>query len=927
MAITYVNDLRLSEMGTGDNSGTWGTVTNTNLELIGEALGFGTEAITTNADTHASTIADGSTDPVRAMYVKYTGTLDSACTITIGPNTVNKFYYIENATSGSQNIIISQGSGANVTIPAGDVKAVYLDGAGSGAAVTDAFASLSVVDLKVQDDLTVTDDMTVGGTLAVSGLITANANITLAGTTPTLTIGDAGAEDIKIVFDGNAQDFYIGLDDSADDLIIGHGSTVGTTPAISIDNNTITTIQSATNSPLVIKSGNSTGGYTEYKLGANGATNGYLGSSEELISGGAAADLGIRAQANLAFATNGNTERLRISSAGLVGIGTNDPKRLVHLNGGSESVKLQITNSTTGSSSDGDGFQIGIATNGTANLEQREDADMVFSTDNTARMTLDSNGLLLMGAAGGNSTGIIQGSSGSGSTNQPGTDLQLKGGAGGGTGGSSIKFFTAPGGSSGTSESAAVERFKISTDGSLSTPTAGTSNVRFGVNAGNSIVSGAQYNVCIGDEAGTAISTGDNNTAVGYKALENEDTNGSNTAIGFQALEDQNGGDGNTAVGANALENLTNASRCTAVGNSAGLNSQGADDVVFIGHDAGKFATTATNSVFIGSQAGQGVGATPLTGNNNVIIGESAGLNIQGSATLNTYVGTNAGLTATTVSNNTFIGAFAGDSATSGDNTGVGSGALGGSLTGDQNTAVGHDAANGLTSGTDNVMIGHLAGVSATECGDCVMVGEQAGGGAVVTGNRNTFIGRAAGYSVTSGENNVLLGNNAGRASAPGGNHTDGDNSIVIGDNSSANAYIKIDWTVTSDERDKTDFNALDLGLDFVKSMKPYTFKWDQRSDYGDSTADNYKVTDQNPDGTHKKDQLDVGFKAQDIEALEKAAGYKISDKTNLVVSLTQDETQYGLKYSKFIPILVKAIQEQNTLIEALTARVATLEG
>jgi hypothetical protein len=105
MAITYVNDLRLSEMGTGDNSGTWGTVTNTNLELIGEALGYGTEAITTNADTHASTIADGSTDPVRAMYVKYTGTLDSACTITIGPNTVNKFYYIENATSGSQILL------------------------------------------------------------------------------------------------------------------------------------------------------------------------------------------------------------------------------------------------------------------------------------------------------------------------------------------------------------------------------------------------------------------------------------------------------------------------------------------------------------------------------------------------------------------------------------------------------------------------------------------------------------------------------------------------------------------------------------------------------------------------------------------------------------------------------------------------------
>ena len=64
-------------------------------------------------------------------------------------------------------------------------------------------------------------------------------NILLSGTTPTLTIGDAGAEDTKIVFDGNAQDFHIGLDDSADDLVIGLGSAVGTTPAIHIDENQV----------------------------------------------------------------------------------------------------------------------------------------------------------------------------------------------------------------------------------------------------------------------------------------------------------------------------------------------------------------------------------------------------------------------------------------------------------------------------------------------------------------------------------------------------------------------------------------------------------------------------------------------------------------------------------------------------------------
>ncbi len=141
---TYVNNLRLKEIGTGDESGTWGTSTNTNLELIGEALGFGTEAITTNADTHTTTIADGSTDAGRAMFLKYTGTLDSECTITIGPNTLKRFHIIENATSGSQNIVISQGSGANITIGPGDAKAVYLDGAGSGAAVVDAFVDLDL---------------------------------------------------------------------------------------------------------------------------------------------------------------------------------------------------------------------------------------------------------------------------------------------------------------------------------------------------------------------------------------------------------------------------------------------------------------------------------------------------------------------------------------------------------------------------------------------------------------------------------------------------------------------------------------------------------------------------------------------------------------------------------------------------------------
>ena len=180
---TYVNDLRLKEIANGDESGTWGTSTNTNLELIGEALGFGTEAITTNADTHASTVADGSTDPARAMYIKYTGTLDSACTITIGPNTMTRVHIIENATSGSQNIIIKQGSGATVTIGNGNVKIVFLDGAGSGAAVTDALIDLELADVASATIASATlttadinggtaDNVVIGGSTAAAGTFT-----------------------------------------------------------------------------------------------------------------------------------------------------------------------------------------------------------------------------------------------------------------------------------------------------------------------------------------------------------------------------------------------------------------------------------------------------------------------------------------------------------------------------------------------------------------------------------------------------------------------------------------------------------------------------------------------------------------------------------------------------------------------------------
>ena len=97
----------------------------------------------------------------------------------------------------------------------------------------------------IADSVSAKDGGSFGGNIGIGGTLSVTGNvvspITLGGTTPTLTIGDAGAEDAKIVFDGNAQDYHIGLDDSADTLVIGKGSALGTTTAMSFDANGIIT--------------------------------------------------------------------------------------------------------------------------------------------------------------------------------------------------------------------------------------------------------------------------------------------------------------------------------------------------------------------------------------------------------------------------------------------------------------------------------------------------------------------------------------------------------------------------------------------------------------------------------------------------------------------------------------------------------------
>jgi len=131
MASTYSN-LGIELMATGEQAGVWGTTTNRNLEIIEQAIG-GVATIAITGSTTSLSIPQGSLDNARSAVLKFTGV--TASTITIGPNDVEKVYFIHNASSKIQTI--KQGSGNTVAVNPNSFKAIYLEGTGSGSGVVD----------------------------------------------------------------------------------------------------------------------------------------------------------------------------------------------------------------------------------------------------------------------------------------------------------------------------------------------------------------------------------------------------------------------------------------------------------------------------------------------------------------------------------------------------------------------------------------------------------------------------------------------------------------------------------------------------------------------------------------------------------------------------------------------------------------------
>lgn len=139
---TYANT-GIELIGTGEQSGTWGDTTNTNLQIV-DRLTSGVGTITLSGTTHTLSTTDGVLSDTQYAVLLFSGSPSGTNTVTIQPNDLQRVFFVKNATA--QSVVLSQGTGSNVTVPTGKSAVVYTDGSGSGANVVDLTNSFVATD-------------------------------------------------------------------------------------------------------------------------------------------------------------------------------------------------------------------------------------------------------------------------------------------------------------------------------------------------------------------------------------------------------------------------------------------------------------------------------------------------------------------------------------------------------------------------------------------------------------------------------------------------------------------------------------------------------------------------------------------------------------------------------------------------------------
>ena len=360
---------------------------------------------------------------------------------------------------------------------------------------------------------------------------------------------------------------------------------------------------------------------------------------------------------------------------------------------------------------------------------------------------------------------------------------------------------------------------------------------------------------------------------VGKRITRTEDTN-KNTSLGFEALAGLTTGTGNVAMGFNAGKVLEGGLYNVMIGVESGIAATSASNNVLIGRDAGKAVTQGNSNVIIGPDAGEAI----TTEDYNVCIGRLAGNALTESSIV--CIGSGAGRRFTTGSMNTFLGA--------------GSGAW--NIASTSNTLVGWDAGHFQT-GSTNTFVGALAGYGAVGASTGIRnvgVGQQSLS-SVETASNNTAIGWNSGQTITTGGNNSCIGHNALPTVATVSNEfTLGDSSVAV------LRCQQTTITALSDQRDKTSVEDLPYGLDFVDSLQPKKFIWDNRAEIRIEEDENGNQVEVEYFSANKG-KKDVGFIAQELQTVD-------DEWLNLVYDSNPDRLEAS--YGKLIPVLVKAIKE-----------------
>uniref|UniRef100_UPI00311E0565 tail fiber domain-containing protein n=1 Tax=Vibrio sp. TaxID=678 RepID=UPI00311E0565 len=329
--------------------------------------------------------------------------------------------------------------------------------------------------------------------------------------------------------------------------------------------------------------------------------------------------------------------------------------------------------------------------------------------------------------------------------------------------------------------------------------------------------------------------TGNSTISIGHDNWGASPTAQWSVAIGFKACEDTTTGNGNTAIGYWTFRENTTGSYNTAIGFKA--------------------LETSIDGTFSTAVGGQAMAGDDVSGNNTAI-GYAAGQYAGVSSSGNVVVGANAGIY------------MSYSNSTSNDNVIIGADAARGSLSapqdhlGDRNVIIGHDA---LRDGGNSVI-------------ECTIIGNSAGRGTVDgCGTNCTIIGNDALASSTSVSNEITLGNSA----------------------ISALRCNVTSITSLSDQRDKSDIQDSNYGLNVIEKLRPVTFEWNQR------------------DGK-RVGVKEVGFIAQELQQVD-----------DEYLGLVYDENPDKLEAAqgKLIPILVKSIQELKAEIESLKEEINTLKS